>query len=162
MKTTGAAVVTIAIITTCMGQDHSRPNLLLLVSDQTRPDALSGAGGNRTIAETPNLDRIAQEGVSFLHAFTATVGSSPTATVNTASIGRDTLHILNRRDTSTSVADLHAGSCWSHHRTKPVEAWHEGLREFRCAWTIFSVEGVTRDARQGGLLDRDCREEPLR
>ena len=74
------AVVAIAMVTTCMGQNDSRPNLLLVVSDQTRPDALSGAGGNRTIAETPNLDRIAQEGVMFPHAFTATVGSGSATT----------------------------------------------------------------------------------
>ena len=44
-----------------------RPNILLLYSDQQRWDAL-GAAGNAEI-HTPNLDRLAQHGVSFDHCF---------------------------------------------------------------------------------------------
>ena len=76
-----AFLVALAMLSTCLGKDDSwskqRPNLMLVVSDQTRPDALSGAGGNMTIAETPNLDRIASEGVTFMYAFTATPICTP-------------------------------------------------------------------------------------
>jgi len=44
-----------------------RPNILLLVTDQQRWDAL-GANGNPDI-RTPNLDRLAAEGVNFDHCF---------------------------------------------------------------------------------------------
>jgi arylsulfatase len=52
----------------------SRPNILLLMADQFRPDCL-GAAGNRVI-HTPNLDRIAAEGVRFTNAYS----SMPTCT----------------------------------------------------------------------------------
>lgn len=48
----------------------SKPkNVLLLMSDQHRPDALGIRGG--TVAKTPNLDRLAQSGVRFDHAYCA-------------------------------------------------------------------------------------------
>ena len=44
-----------------------RPNILLIVTDQQRWDAL-GANGNGDIL-TPNLDRLAAEGINFDHCF---------------------------------------------------------------------------------------------
>jgi arylsulfatase A-like enzyme len=52
----------------------SRPNILFLMADQFRADCL-GAAGNRVI-RTPNLDRIAAEGVHFTNAYS----SMPTCT----------------------------------------------------------------------------------
>lgn len=52
----------------------SRPHILLLMADQFRGDCL-GADGNRAIA-TPNLDRLAREGVRFRAAYS----SMPTCT----------------------------------------------------------------------------------
>jgi hypothetical protein len=46
--------------------EPERPNLLILVSDALRADALSCYGGR---AETPNLCRLAERGVLFEHAF---------------------------------------------------------------------------------------------
>ncbi|HEC41567.1 MAG TPA: T9SS type A sorting domain-containing protein [Bacteroides sp.] len=45
-----------------------RPNLLIIMTDQQRFDALSYAGN--TILKTPNMDRIANEGVWFKNAHT--------------------------------------------------------------------------------------------
>src|SRR3712207_3030163 len=42
-----------------------RPNILIVYTDQQRWDAL-GANGNHDI-KTPNLDRLAAEGVNFTH-----------------------------------------------------------------------------------------------
>lgn len=53
----------------------SRPNILLLHSDQHRYDCL-GVNGHRLV-QTPNLDRLAREGVNFTHAFTPTPICSP-------------------------------------------------------------------------------------
>ncbi len=47
--------------------DMKRPNILILFTDQQRWDAL-GFNGNNDI-KTPNLDRLASEGVSFDHYF---------------------------------------------------------------------------------------------
>ena len=53
----------------------SRPNILFLMTDQQRGDCL-GAAGNRVI-HTPNLDRLAQEGVRFSRAYSSTPTCTP-------------------------------------------------------------------------------------
>src|SRR5579872_2669379 len=50
------------------GAAPSRPNILFLMADQFRADAL-GAGGNDWV-RTPNLDRMARTGVMFSNAYT--------------------------------------------------------------------------------------------
>jgi arylsulfatase A-like enzyme len=45
-----------------------RPNILLLVADQHRPDVLGCVGDE--VARTPNLDRLADRGVVFEEAYT--------------------------------------------------------------------------------------------
>lgn len=45
----------------------TRPNLLLIHSDQHRFDCV-GANGHQQV-QTPNLDRLAAEGLNFTHAF---------------------------------------------------------------------------------------------
>lgn len=52
-----------------------RPNLVLIMTDQQRWDTL-GAAGNPVI-RTPNLDRLAQQGVSFSHAFSPSPVCAP-------------------------------------------------------------------------------------
>lgn len=46
----------------------NKPNILVIMSDQLRHDAL-GCNGNETI-RTPNLDRLAASGIRFTHSFT--------------------------------------------------------------------------------------------
>ncbi len=45
----------------------SRPNILLITLDQFRADCLGAAG--HPLVRTPNLDRLAAEGVRFSHHF---------------------------------------------------------------------------------------------
>ena len=52
-----------------------RPNILLIHSDQHRYDCV-GCNGHRQL-QTPNLDRLAGEGVRFTHAFTPSPICSP-------------------------------------------------------------------------------------
>src|ERR1051325_3699958 len=54
----------------------SRPNVLFIISDQFH-HASYGAAGN-PVVKTPNLDRLAHEGVRFEHAVCATPFCSPT------------------------------------------------------------------------------------
>lgn len=54
---------------------EARPNILFLVADDQGPWAL-GASGNKD-ALTPNMDRLAKEGMRFTHAFTPTPVCSP-------------------------------------------------------------------------------------
>ncbi|NOZ23581.1 MAG: sulfatase-like hydrolase/transferase [Planctomycetes bacterium] len=51
-----------------MTQPTNRPNILFLFSDQQRWDSVGCYG--QTLDVTPNLDRMAEEGVRFEHAFT--------------------------------------------------------------------------------------------
>jgi arylsulfatase len=53
----------------------SKPNILFLMADQHRGDCL-GADGHAVI-ETPNLDRIAREGVHFRRAYSCTPTCTP-------------------------------------------------------------------------------------
>lgn len=52
-----------------------KPNILFLMTDQHRGDCL-GCAGNKII-KTPNIDRIAHEGVLFEHAYTSTPSCTP-------------------------------------------------------------------------------------
>lgn len=56
----------------------SKPNVLLLMADQLRADCL-GCYGNPTV-HTPNLDRIAHEGITFTGAYTSTPSCTPART----------------------------------------------------------------------------------
>lgn len=53
----------------------ARPNILLFIADQLRADCV-GAYGNRVV-KTPNLDRIADDGVRFDCAYTSTPSCTP-------------------------------------------------------------------------------------
>lgn len=53
----------------------SKPNILFLMADQHRADCV-GVDGNAVI-RTPNLDRIASEGIRFRHAYSSTPTCTP-------------------------------------------------------------------------------------
>lgn len=54
---------------------RQKPNILLLMTDQHRGDCL-GCAGNKVI-KTPNIDRIAREGVRFTQAYSSTPSCTP-------------------------------------------------------------------------------------
>lgn len=62
----------------CAEQPESRFNLLVIMTDQQRFDALSAAGN--TVLETPNIDRLADEGVLFQNAYTPVPVCGPART----------------------------------------------------------------------------------
>ena len=49
------------------GPSSQKPNILILLSDQHRPDLLTSAGND--LVPTPNIDRIASRGVRFSNAY---------------------------------------------------------------------------------------------
>ena len=57
------------------GQENERPNLLFIMTDQQRYDAVSFAGN--TVLSTPNIDRLASEGVWFNNAHTQCAVCAP-------------------------------------------------------------------------------------
>ena len=59
-----------------LAKERKKPNLLFIMTDQQRFDALSIAGN--TILKTPNLDRLAKQGVWFRNAYTECAVCAPT------------------------------------------------------------------------------------
>jgi arylsulfatase A-like enzyme len=60
------------------GQSENPPNLLIIMTDQQRFDALSAAGN--AVLKTPSIDRIANEGVLFENAYTPVPVCAPART----------------------------------------------------------------------------------
>jgi len=75
-----AAATALALSAAPRAGAAERPNILLIMTDQQRFDAV-GAYGERAIA-TPSLDRLAEEGVLFEHAYV----SNPICTPSRASL----------------------------------------------------------------------------
>jgi uncharacterized sulfatase len=95
MKLTGMGVVSLAMSGLsetplfASGGSPSKPNILFVFSDQQRWDTLGCYGQSLNI--TPNLDRMASEGVRFEHAFTSQPVCGPTrATIQTGRYASET------------------------------------------------------------------------
>lgn len=58
-----------------MAQNAQKPNLLFIITDQQRFDALSIAGNQ--VLQTPNLDRLAKQGAWFKNAYTQCAVCAP-------------------------------------------------------------------------------------
>lgn len=65
----------LALVITATAPAASRPNVLFILCDDLRPDAL-GCYGSKHV-KTPNIDRLAAEGVLFQNAFCTTSLCSP-------------------------------------------------------------------------------------
>jgi len=70
-----AAMVSRKMRTARAARRTGRPNVLFLMTDQHRGDCL-GADGNAAI-QTPNLDRLANEGTRFPHAYSCVPSCTP-------------------------------------------------------------------------------------
>ena len=60
-----AALVTAVLSSDLIAQENTRPNILFMFCDDLTYQALSCYGDNRHLLETPNIDRIAREGMKF-------------------------------------------------------------------------------------------------
>jgi arylsulfatase A-like enzyme len=63
------SVAMLACCATAAGNVPSPPNVLLIVADDLRPDAIHALGND--LIRTPNLDRLVREGTTFTRAVTA-------------------------------------------------------------------------------------------
>jgi len=71
-------MISLFFVPACADQTESRKNLLIIMTDQQRFDALSAAGN--PVLDTPNIDRIANEGVLFENAYTPVPVCAPART----------------------------------------------------------------------------------
>jgi arylsulfatase A-like enzyme len=87
------------------GERADRPNLLFIMTDQQRFDAMSCAGN--TVLETPNMDRIAREGVRFINAYSANPVCVPARAVLLTGRSSPNVRVESNGDyTSVDVPDV--------------------------------------------------------
>ena len=65
----GMMLIAVALSPTAVAAAGSRPNVLLIVTDDQRPDSIRALGND--VIRTPNLDRLVYEGTTFTRAITA-------------------------------------------------------------------------------------------
>lgn len=115
------------------------PNFLFILTDQQRWDAL-GASGNKHM-HTPNLDRLAKEGVRFDNCYVAQALCSPSRASILSGLYphshkvRD--NIYNTADV-TSMPEYNMRTTWplllqqSGYRTSYIGKWHLGDKSPKC------------------------------
>ena len=72
---TSLSIAALALTSALAGQTNQKPNILWLTFEDTSPDFI-GCYGNKQ-AHTPNIDRLAKEGVRFDNAYSTSAVSSP-------------------------------------------------------------------------------------
>ena len=82
-----------------LGQEDERPNILIIMTDQQSWDAV-GYSGNKAVI-TPNLDRLASQGVNFSHAVTPCPVCVPARTSILTGRLTETTTIRDNRDART-------------------------------------------------------------
>ena len=60
-----AAIIAVAQQSDAIAQESARPNILFIFCDDLTCQSLSSYGDNRHLLDTPNIDRIAREGIRF-------------------------------------------------------------------------------------------------
>ncbi len=82
----GALALTLGVAAADAG-DTARPNVLILLTDDQRWDAMGCAGNS--IVQTPEMDRLAREGTMFTHAFvTSSICAASRASILTGQYER--------------------------------------------------------------------------
>jgi len=81
------------------GQSEEHPNILIIMTDQQAWDAVAYSGNKAII--TPNLDKLASEGVNFSHAVTACPVCVPARTSVLTGRLTETTTIRDNRDAKT-------------------------------------------------------------
>ncbi|MBT3383775.1 MAG: sulfatase-like hydrolase/transferase [Prolixibacteraceae bacterium] len=92
-------ILFVSTLATSFAQIENQPNILIIMTDQQAWDAV-GYSGNKKII-TPNLDKLASEGVNFSHAITACPVCVPSRTSILTGRLTETTTIRENRDAKT-------------------------------------------------------------
>jgi arylsulfatase A-like enzyme len=112
----------------------ARPNVLFVFYDQYRPDIIGAYGGTRNI-ETPNLDRLASEGVLFTNALSTTPVCTPyRGMLMTGRYPTHTGIMLNFLEANTKQTNLADVFSDAGYRTAFMGKWHLAAGGFKMAW----------------------------
>lgn len=122
-----ASLVTATGLVGCAGGSESRPNVVVVLVDDMRWDDF-GAGGHPFV-ETPNIDRIANEGARFTNAFASTPLCSPSRAAFLTGLYAHTNGIednLARNETSHQLPTFPRQLQADGYATAFIGKWHMG------------------------------------
>lgn len=133
MKATAFIIALAALCGAALASVPERPNILLVITDDQRHDTLSvvqaeqGEKGRFPWTETPNMDRLAREGVRFRNAFVVNSVCSPSRASILTGLYAHQHGIVNNRtpfpeDATTYVKLLREAG----YRTGYFGKWHMG------------------------------------
>ena len=105
LKTGTVAAMAILAKRRALAARAKKPNLLFIMTDQQRWDAMSCAGNK--VLETPNLDRLAREGVKFSSAYSAQPICVPARAVLLTGLSAVNVKVETNRDyTREDIPDV--------------------------------------------------------
>ena len=143
----------------------SRPNIVFVITDDLRFDGLACTG--HAFARTPNLDRLAREGVSFTNFFTAVPLCSPSRASFLTGLYPHQHRIINNDkhglgEISHTLVTFPRVLRESGYETAFIGKWHMGFDDSRRPgfdhWISFHAQGLYID----GVVNVDDRREQLR
>ena len=122
-----------------------RPNILLILTDDHRYDAMGCKG--HPYLQTPNLDRLAKEGVDFSNAFVTTSLCSPSrASIITGLYAHNHGVVDNYHAVRDDLVFFPQSMQKAGYRTAFVGKWHMGDTDKRQRgfdhWVSFKGQGV--------------------
>lgn len=74
----GMAAFIVLLLTAYAGYSQERPNIIFILADDFGYSSLNCYGAEKSLVRTPNVDRIAEKGMSFSNAYTAASVCTPT------------------------------------------------------------------------------------
>ncbi len=118
----------------------SRPNILWLIAEDCGPDL--GCYGNRLV-RTPNLDRLASEGILYTRAYTSSPVCSPSRSCFNTGMYQTTLGAHHHRSYQSGVYKFPMGDLYLPEGVNVLSDWMRGGGYFTCNARKFPTGAVS-------------------